>query len=100
MQTLMEFFLQYSYVTVTSLWSDGPPLKDEVAADARPSEAQGILHEAGLPSRCLSPSPCLSFDVFSSCLLAGCNNGNSKKASDDYCLHVGTSPGSFKGMFY
>lgn len=42
----------------------------------------------------------LSFDVLLLRRLDGGNNGNSKKCQLDYCLRVGTSPGSFKGMFY
>lgn len=40
------------------------------------------------------------FDVLLLRRLDGGNNGNSKKCQLDYCLRVGTSPGSFKGMFY
>lgn len=40
------------------------------------------------------------FDVLLLRMLDGSNNGNSKKCQLDYCLRVGTSPGSFKGMFY
>lgn len=40
------------------------------------------------------------FDVLLLRRLDGSNNGNSKKCQLDYCLRVGTSPGSFKGMFY
>lgn len=42
----------------------------------------------------------LGFDVLLLRRLDGSNNGNSKKCQLDYCLRVGTSPGSFKGMFY
>lgn len=40
------------------------------------------------------------FDVLLLRMLDGSNNGNSKKCQLDYCLRVGTSPGSFKEMFY